>query len=309
MREDLYPSRVSEKPQIIPRKDPVVYAQVSKQPPVSQDDMLFFQKNGFLIKRELFSPAEVNLLAAELQAVSHSEHIRDSELTIKELGSESVRSVFQIHHLGEIFPSVSCDSRILNFAEAVLGSPVYIHQSRANFKPGFRGKEFYWHSDFETWHVEDGMPRMRALSCSITLTDNYHCNGPLMLIPGSHRHFISCVGQTPEENYKKSLKKQDYGVPDDESLTHFCAEAGIEEATGPAGTVVFFDCNTMHGSNGNITPHPRSNLFFVFNSIHNKLVDPFCEQPPRPEHIAARERTEELEAAQTDYAALQRFAC
>ena len=45
----------------------------------------------------------------------------------------------------------------------------------------------------------------------------------------------------------------------------------------------------MHGSNGNITPYPRSNAFFVFNSIHNKLTDPFCGLPPRPEYIASND--------------------
>ncbi|HAW29150.1 MAG TPA: ectoine hydroxylase, partial [Planctomycetaceae bacterium] len=50
-----------------------------------------------------------------------------------------------------------------------------------------------------------------------------------------------------------------------------------------------FDCNTMHGSNGNITPYPRSNLFFVYNSIWNQLANPFCNQKPRPEFIASRE--------------------
>jgi ectoine hydroxylase len=106
------------------------------------------------------------------------------------------------------------DPRILAKAREILGGDVYIHQSRINYKPGFRGKEFYWHSDFETWHVEDGMPRMRAVSCSIALTPNYEFNGPLMLVPGSHRYFLSCVGETPEEHYKESLKKQEIGVPD-----------------------------------------------------------------------------------------------
>src|SRR3546814_1749367 len=93
----------------------------------------------------------------------------------------------------------------------LLGDEVYISQSRLNYKPGFRAKEFYWHSDFETWHVEDGMPRMRALSISVTLTDNLETNGPLMVMPGSHRTFVACVGATPEDHYKSSLKRQDYG--------------------------------------------------------------------------------------------------
>lgn len=61
-------------------------------------------------------------------------------------------------------------ARLLNVARQILGSEVYIHQFRANMKPGFLGKEFYWHSDFETWHVEDGMPSMRAPMCSWSTT-------------------------------------------------------------------------------------------------------------------------------------------
>ena len=52
------------------------------------------------------------------------------------------------------------------------------------------------------------MPAMRALSCSVLLTDNNANNGPLMLVPGSHRQFISCVGQTPNEHYKQSLRSR-----------------------------------------------------------------------------------------------------
>src|SRR3546814_10424765 len=81
---------------------------------------------------------------------------------------------------------------------------------------GFKGREFYWHSDFETWHVEDGMPRMRALSMSVLLAENTPHNGPLMVIPGSHRTYLTCLGETPDDHYLSSLKKQEYGVPDEE---------------------------------------------------------------------------------------------
>jgi ectoine hydroxylase len=44
----------------------------------------------------------------------------------------------------------------------------------------------------------------------------------------------------------------------------------------------------MHGSNGNITPYPRANAFFVYNAVSNALVEPFGGMPPRPEFIASR---------------------
>jgi ectoine hydroxylase len=153
---------------------------------------------------------------------------------------------------------------------------VMLHQTRVNFKPGFRGKEFYWHSDFETWHSEDGMPAMRAISASIALTDNTEHNGPLMVMPGSHRRFVACVGETPEDNYKSSLQAQEIGTPDEDSLSQLAAEFGIVAPKGLAGSVVFFDSNMMHGSNGNITPFARSNAFFVYNHVDNALVAPFA---------------------------------
>jgi ABC-type molybdenum transport system ATPase subunit/photorepair protein PhrA len=79
------------------------------------------------------------------------------------------------------------------------------------------------------------------------------------------------------------------------------SEGGIDCATGPAGSVVFFDCNTMHGSNGNITPSARSNLFYVYNHVDNAVLAPFCEQKPRPAFVAEREKFKPLEIQPQQY--------
>ena len=176
-------------------------------------------------------------------------------------------------------------------ARQILGSEVYIHQSRVNFKPGFDGKEFYWHSDFETWHAEDGMPRMRAVSISISLTDNYSFNGPLMIMPGSHKTYVSCVGETPDENYKSSLVQQIAGTPDQAALSALAERHGIDVLAGAASGATMFDCNCMHGTNGNITPFPRSNVFIVYNSVENTCVEPFAATRPRPGFVGARDFT------------------
>ncbi len=134
------------------------------------------------------------------------------------------------------------------------------------------------------------MPRMRALSISITLTENLDKNGPLMLIPGSHKQYVVCEGETPDNHYLASLKKQEYGVPSDGILTTLVANGGIVSALGKPGSIIVFDCNLMHGSNGNITPFPRSNIFFAYNALSNKVVRPFCDQAPRPEYICTRKK-------------------
>src|SRR5699024_2834991 len=156
-----------------------------------------------------------------------------------------------------------------------------------NYMPGFKGKGFYWHSDFETWHAEDGLPAPRAVSLSIALTDNYPFNGGLMVMPGSHRHFVPGQGVTPEDNHRRSLVMQNVGVPSHDDITELAAEYGIDQFTGAAGAGLWFDSNIMHGSGNNITPYPRSNIFLVFNSVDNAPVAPFEAQRPRPVHIAA----------------------
>lgn len=293
---DHYKSRTQTSAAILARHDPVVYAQSLSNSPATLNSAQRdgYQDNGFLLLPQLFSTDEVARMYSEMQTMRDDITNRDREEVIAEPGSGDVRSIFNVHRLNALFANVVRDPRVLNVAREILGSEVYIHQSRINYKPGFNGKEFYWHSDFETWHSEDGMPAMRALSCSILLTDNDEFNGPLMLMPGSHRHYVSCAGETPDDNYKKSLKKQEIGVPDQILLRYLSDMGGIASCKGKAGSVVFFDCNTMHGSNGNITPYPRSNVFFVYNSVENQLGAPLGGVKPRPEFIAARQDMEAL---------------
>lgn len=294
MRSDPYPSRVSDEPKVLPRQDEVVHGQWSPKAPLSQEQVSAFDRDGFLVLHDLFDAREVETLVADATRL-RTEFDGDPDTLIAEPGSGAVRSVFKVHEQSPVFGRLAADARLADVARFLLGDDIYIHQSRMNYKPGFRGKEFYWHSDFETWHVEDGMPRMRAVSMSVLLTENTPHNGPLMLMPGSHRHYIACVGQTPDDHYKQSLKKQEYGVPDDASLEFLARSGGIAAPVGPAGTVILFDCNMMHGSASNITPLPRSNAFVVFNAISNRVEAPFGPERPRPEFIATREGVKVVE--------------
>lgn len=195
-----------------------------------------------------------------------------------------------MHELSPAFDRLTRDNLLLGIVRQLLGDDVYIHQSRINSKAGFCGNGFEWHSDFETWHSEDGMPEMRAISASIMLTDNNPFNGPLMLIPGSQNCFIPCAGSTPERNWEQSLKRQTVGLPSRESVASLANKNGIEAPTGPAGSLLLFECNTLHASNRNMSPWPRANLFFVYNALGNRLVQPFGRTTPRPERLAARQR-------------------
>jgi len=289
-RTDLYPSRGGMKGDIVPRQHPVVWAPAEAKAPIAQELVKQYEENGFLVLRDVFTPEEVANLQAELDRLRQAAESMHRPEVITEKGSRQVRSIFKVHELSAVFEKLASDERLAGLASYLLGDEVYLHQTRLNYKPGFHGKEFYWHSDFETWHVEDGMPLPRALSISVSLTDNTPHNGPLLVMPGSHKHYVVCEGETPPENYTMSLKAQEIGVPSDENLERLAKLGGLVDTAGPAGSVLIFDSNLMHGSNSNITHLPRSNAFFVYNAMSNAVGAPFCEQEPRPEFIATREK-------------------
>jgi ectoine hydroxylase len=246
---------------MLPRQDPVVYSSDATGCPIPYSQIEQYRQQGYLVLEGVFSEAEVEGFQNEMEHLRADATIKASAEAITEPDSGDLRSIFKIHESSSVFKHLATDGRLAGLAQYLLNDQVYIHQSRLNYKPGFRGKEFYWHSDFETWHVEDGMPRMRALSMSITLTENVEQNGPLMLIPGSHHSYVACEGHTPENHFESSLKKQQYGTPADTCLSELVDSGGINTAKGNPGSVIIFDCNVMHGSNGNITPFPRSNVF------------------------------------------------
>ncbi len=291
---DIYASRGGQPAAIRPRQDPVVHASQRDGGPLSRELVERYERDGYLVLPELFSAAEIESIRREVFRLRNTEALTGGEAVIAEPGSREVRSVFRVHASNPVFARLAADERLAGLARFLLADEVYIHQSRVNYKPGFRGKEFYWHSDFETWHTEDGMPRMRALSMSIALTENTPHNGPLLVVPGSHRRYVVCAGETPAEHYRASLRRQEYGVPSDSCLQELVDAGGIVACTGGPGSVTLFDCNLMHGSNGNITPAPRANVFLVYNAISNRLRAPFCNQPPRPEYIASRAQVQVL---------------
>jgi ectoine hydroxylase len=288
MRQDLYPSRQAPEPGLLPRVDPVVHSRWTLDAPIGEAQAAQFDAAGYLVLENLFAADELALLQAESGRLLADPAALDPGTVVTERDGDEVRSVIRIHDQSPVMRRLAADQRLAGLARFLLGDEVYVHQSRLNYKPGFQGKEFYWHSDFETWHVEDGMPRMRALSMSILLAANTPNNGPLMLMPGSHRTFLTCVGETPDNHYLSSLKKQEYGVPDEDGLTALAAAHGIVAPLGAPGTVIVFDCNVMHGSNGNITPFPRANAFIVYNAVSNRLEAPFGAPAPRPTFIADR---------------------
>lgn len=285
-RIDRYPTRTPSPEAVADRLDPTVWGGPGAG---AFESLASFESDGYAIIDELLTTAEVADFSAEIDRLATDPELRSDERVIVEKKSNRVRSIFEVHRISRKVAELVRDPRVIELARHVLGSDVYIHQSRVNYMPGFEGTGFYWHSDFETWHAEDGMPAPRAVSLSIALTDNYPFNGSLMLMPGSHRTFVPCQGSTPTDYYRESLQEQWIGVPSREHITEMAEKYGITQFTGTRGSALLFDSNIMHGSSSNITPFPRSNIFLVFNSVENTLVEPYAAPLRRPGYIAARD--------------------
>ena len=290
-RTDFYRTRGTSVADMFSRREPVVHnsGDTRRAGPLDTAQLERFERDGFLSLEGFFPPEVVAPFLDELDTMAEDADFCGRKEVIMDPNREKIRSVFAMHGLSEAFDRLTRDPRLLGMAHQILGSDVYIHQSRINSKTGFSGSGFEWHSDFETWHSEDGMPAMRAVSASIMLTDNNPFNGPL--IPGSQDYFVPCAGETPDNNWEQSLKRQTTGVPSREDIAQLANRRGIEAPTGPAGSLLLFECNTLHASNANMSPWPRANLFFVYNSVENQLVEPFAKKKPRPEYLGARQRT------------------
>lgn len=294
-RSTPYPSR-GRRAASLPRREPTVWQAWHPAAPLDRFAVERYARDGFLILNDLFDDKEVIALQAEAQRLRQSGGDLDAETLITEPdpdaeGGAAIRTIFALHRQSPLFARLAEDSRLVRPIEFLLNDDLGIMQSRLNDKPGFRGQPFQWHSDFETWHTEDGMPRMRAISASVLLSDNDHLNAPLMLIPGSHKTFLAVPGPTPADNHKTSLKAQSVGVPTEAQLREQMQARGVIAATGEAGTVILFDCNLLHASTTNMTCFRRSNAFFVYSALSNALQRPYAAPRPRPPWIAERNPT------------------
>lgn len=241
--------------------------------------------NGFKVVRGFFRRDD--LQGALSLATKNREN--PSYYCSKEPNSPVVRSILGFER-DPMVQEILSDTRFRDAAKTAVGGPCYIHQSRINYKSGMQSNGWKWHSDFETWHYQDGMPGMKCVSAMIPLDENTYANGALMVLRGSHKYFVSTAEPTQIASAEENFSDQVEGIPSANAIHHMM-DLGCEIVTLECdpGDLVLFDCNTLHVSNPNVTPFYRTNMFFVFNNVENKIVAPFSGQAPRPDEMGRRE--------------------
>jgi ectoine hydroxylase len=214
-----------------------------------------FARDGFLFLPNVVSMQELGPLRKGLSTMSHR---RGPDTVLEACGNDVLKIIFGVDVYDEAYRRLRSHPKLLIPTEQLLGTRVHLYQARINFNAGFTGEGWGWHQDFNQWYRLDGLSGSNALSVGVYLDDVNACNGPLMVIPGSHKRGHVYVPDRMEI--------------DRNIVAGMVRDGGIEALIGPPGSVVFLDSNIVHGSTRNITPWPRSICYMIYNSVENTVI-------------------------------------
>jgi ectoine hydroxylase len=157
---------------------------------LSQDQLMTFDREGYLFLPDCFVEEEAAILRSEAEAI----YTTDRKEVWREK-SGAPRTAFTAHTYDEAFRRLGAHPRLIKPVEQLLREAVYVHQFKINAKAPFDGELWQWHQDYGVCAREDGMPEPRAMNISVFLDEVMPFNGPLMLIPRSHKSGVLEAGQ------------------------------------------------------------------------------------------------------------------
>ena len=243
---------------------------------LSPDQTAQFEAQGYVMLPGLFAPSEVDALrraAADVYAMDRQEVVREKD-------GKTARTAFAAHTYHETFRRLGRHPRLIEPVRQLLDGPVYMHQYKVNAKAAFDGDVWQWHQDYGTWARDDAMPEPRAMNIAVFVDEVSEFNGPLWLIPGSHREGVF------EAGHDLATTSYPLWTLDHAKVAELCEAGGIVSAKGGPGTVLMFHGNLVHGSPPNMSPWGRTVVYLSLCHVDNHI-----RQFKRPEWIAHRDFT------------------
>ncbi len=154
------------------------------------------------------------------------------------------------------------DSRMTDCVADLIGPDIKFHHSKINSKLPGAATEVKWHQDFAfTPHSNDDL-----VTALLMLDDVSDENGPLQVLPGSHRgpihelwHDGVFTGAVADEVAAESMRR-------------------AVSCTGRAGSLCLMHTRLLHGSPPNLSASPRT-LFIVVYSAEDAVP---CSPNPVP---------------------------
>ena len=229
---------------------------------LNKKELNFYKKNGYLVKEKLISNKEINKINSLIDKIINKEEKKKTK--IKNLGgsynnnfvynsnSSNKREILRLNnptYYNKLFFNLSRNKKIINIAKKLLGGSVRFHHCKLNFKlPSKKGGEVSWHQDWAFYpHTNDDL-----ITVGVYLEDCYEENGPLQVIPKSHKQKIFSHHNKSREFVGKICEKIN--------------SKNKKSLTGKAGTVTFHHVRTVHGSGLNLKNSKRPLMLFGYTN-------------------------------------------
>ncbi len=243
---------------------------------LSDEQVDFFNKNGFLSGIKMLDEDQIERLRNEFAQIADPKH-PDHQLFYEFHSNESSDpNTVLFHALGawRITPGlhdVLWNPRFVMAASQLLGNvPVRFWHDQIFWKPPKQGGVVAWHQDYSYWTRTTPVAH---LTCWCGLDDATKENGCLQYIPGSQKW-----GLLPKPDIAGDLEKiKDFLT--EEQKAQF---GNVQFAEMKAGEATFHHSLTLHGSGANASSRPRR--AFVINVFADGVIsdsnEPLLEGVP-----------------------------
>lgn len=241
---------------------------------LNDEQLKQFDEEGWVFLPDVFSQEEIDVLKGELPKIFSM----DRPEVWRETGSDAVRTAFAAHYYNEAYRRLGRHPRLIGPVMQLLDGPVYMHQYKINGKAAFDGDVWQWHQDYGTWARDDKMPEARAMNIALFLDEVTEFNGPLYIIPRSHK------GGVIDAGHDTLTTSYPLWTLDKETVARLADEGGMLAPKGKPGSVLLFHSNIVHASAPNISPWGRVIAYLSLCHVDNHIT-----QFKREEWIAHRD--------------------
>jgi ectoine hydroxylase-related dioxygenase (phytanoyl-CoA dioxygenase family) len=214
---------------------------------LTQDQLDFYQENGYLHVKGLFTREEAASFRQEAHAlIERLQKISNVDATwgsAKEVTATktSLLHCHDVQFQSALFTRLIVDERLTGVAADVIGSPnVQLHHNKLFIKPPEKGSPFPMHQDQPFFpHDKDSM-----IAAIIHFDDAPLEKGCVRVVPGSHK--LGAIPHIQEGGWHLALDQ-------------YPLESSVP-CEAKAGDVLFFSYLTIHGSGVNVSDEARTTL-------------------------------------------------
>lgn len=219
---------------------------------LTQEQKDFFSENGYLMVEDAVTPEQLDRLrkitAAFIEAsrtVSQSNDVYDLDAG-HTADTPRLTRIKIPHKQDPYFWDLLRNSTMTQVLNDLLGPDTTILTSKLNTKAPGGGRAVEWHQDWAFYpHTNDDL-----LAFGLMLEDVDADNGPLMVVPGSHKGPV--LSHDANGVFAGAIDPDDPLFEKEKAVT----------LTGKAGAMTVHHARTLHGSAPNISDRPRFILFY-----------------------------------------------